>query len=210
MTMPLDDGHTILLVCDDDRRAALVRSALTPSFVVRVTATSDADDLRAPHVDVVLVDLGASTAGGPQVVRARQQWERPVVAIVAEPTERLVVPPLAAGARGLLVWATLPDGLDHAVRAALAGALYVDPAAAGVLVTLARLNARAERLEGLTPAQLRVLVRFPQGRTNHEIAAELGISVNTVKTHVRHILAALGCDNRVEAARAARRLGLIP
>ncbi len=59
----------------------------------------------------------------------------------------------------------------------------------------------------LTPRQAEVLIEIGKGRSNQEIAAELGISVATVKLHVNAILQALGVRNRTEAAIIALRTG---
>jgi DNA-binding NarL/FixJ family response regulator len=203
------DRPAVLVVCGDHRRAEELRAGLVDAFVANIASRDDSQGTGAV-VDVVVADLAGCGDSADRVIELRQQFHRPVVVLVDAPTEPHVVPPLAAGARGLVVSTSPRAVVAEAVRAVLDGGLYVDPAAAGVLVEVARLNARADRVEELTPAQLRVLSRFPRGLTNNEIADELGISVNTVKTHVRGIFTALGCDNRVEATRAAQRLGLLP
>jgi DNA-binding NarL/FixJ family response regulator len=60
----------------------------------------------------------------------------------------------------------------------------------------------------LTPAELRVLKLLARGLSNRELAAELGVSVRTVTTHIGHILDKLGVENRVQAALYAREQGL--
>lgn len=59
---------------------------------------------------------------------------------------------------------------------------------------------------GLSPVELEVVEHVAEGRTNAEISRRLGITLNTVKTHLAHIYAKLGAANRTElAARAMRR-----
>ncbi len=60
----------------------------------------------------------------------------------------------------------------------------------------------------LSPRQAEVLRLLVQGRSNKEIARELGVVEDTVKTHVRHILAKLGVQSRTQAALLAMRIGL--
>jgi LuxR family maltose regulon positive regulatory protein len=64
-------------------------------------------------------------------------------------------------------------------------------------------------VEPLSPGELRVLGHLPSNLSAPEIAAELYVSANTVKTHMRHIYSKLGAHNRSEAVRRARELGLL-
>lgn len=72
-----------------------------------------------------------------------------------------------------------------------------------------RSAAGVNRPAGLSQREVEVLSFLARGATNRQIAAALVISLPTVATHVRHILAKLGCANRAEAAAHAIRLGLI-
>ena len=64
--------------------------------------------------------------------------------------------------------------------------------------------------EPLTDRELEVLRLLAAGRSNQRIAHDLVVALDTVKTHVTHILGKLGAANRTEAAARARQLGLIP
>ena len=61
----------------------------------------------------------------------------------------------------------------------------------------------------LTDAELTVLEQLPSGRTALQIAQDLGVSINTVKTHLRAIYAKLGANSRADAMLRARRIGLL-
>jgi LuxR family maltose regulon positive regulatory protein len=63
--------------------------------------------------------------------------------------------------------------------------------------------------EPLSPGELRVLGHLPSNLSVPEISRELFLSMNTVKTHTRHIFAKLGAHNRTEAVERARELGLL-
>ena len=65
-------------------------------------------------------------------------------------------------------------------------------------------------VEPLTPRELEVLGMLAAGRSNQSIAAELVVTLDTVKKHVGHVLGKLGAANRTEAVARARELGLIP
>jgi len=62
----------------------------------------------------------------------------------------------------------------------------------------------------LTPRQAEVLGLLEHGRSTHDIAAELQLSIETVRNHIRHILRALGVHSRLEAVAVARRQDLVP
>lgn len=71
-------------------------------------------------------------------------------------------------------------------------------------------NAAAMRSLGVTPREMTVLQRLAAGRSNKQIARELGVSPHTVKTHVSNLYAKLGAQRRTAAVDAARRLSLLP
>jgi len=64
--------------------------------------------------------------------------------------------------------------------------------------------------EDLTPRESEVLEQIVSGKSNKEIATELGISEATVKTHINTLLSKLGVTDRTQAATAAIRRGIVP
>lgn len=71
-------------------------------------------------------------------------------------------------------------------------------------------NDAAIRALGLTPRECEILDLLASGRSNKELARSLGISPNTVKTHVARLYEKLGVDRRIRAVEEARALALIP
>lgn len=71
-------------------------------------------------------------------------------------------------------------------------------------------NEAAIRSLGLTGQEMRVLAELASGRANKEIARTLGLSPNTIKTHLAHLFVKLEAGTRTEAVGRARDLGLIP
>ena len=65
-------------------------------------------------------------------------------------------------------------------------------------------------IEPLTARELEVLEYLAAGASNHRIAEELVLSLDTVKKHVSHVLGKLGATNRTEAVARARQLGVLP
>lgn len=109
---------------------------------------------------------------------------------------------LKRGALGYVCKDVAPDELVRAVRLVSAGKKYVPPDIAAVL---------SEHLgeEELTRAESRVLRMLAAGKSNKEIAFDLNVSENTVKTHVKNLFEKLGVSDRTSAATLAIRRGLV-
>lgn len=162
-------------------------------------------------VDVVVLNgHGYSGDVAQAVVAARAQIRGPVVVLTSDAHESTLIPPLAAGARGVVLRTSGTDVLRRAVHAVRKGGLFIDPVLGATIADLVTLVSRREHASDLTSTELRVLQRFPHGMTNAAMADDLGVSVNTVKTHVRHILAKLECEDRMEAVKVAKQFGLLP
>jgi DNA-binding CsgD family transcriptional regulator len=71
-------------------------------------------------------------------------------------------------------------------------------------------NPQAVRSLGISARELKVLEELAAGRSNKEIAARLGVSPNTVKTHVARLFEKLGAKRRTDAIKQARELGIVP
>lgn len=71
-------------------------------------------------------------------------------------------------------------------------------------------NPKAQAELGISPRELAVLLEIVAGRSNKEIAAQLKVSPNTVKTHVARLFEKLGARRRTDAIRRARALGIVP
>jgi two-component system nitrate/nitrite response regulator NarL len=129
--------------------------------------------------------------------------EVPVVILTMSDSRDDLAAALRMGARGYLLKDMDPqDVIDSIVRAAR-GELVVAPAMTGKLAGLLEGGAQPPpggSLEQLTAREREILVQVARGLSNKAIAKELGISHDTVKLHVRHILSKLGFTSRVEAA----------
>jgi two-component system nitrate/nitrite response regulator NarL len=109
---------------------------------------------------------------------------------------------LRAGARGYLLKDMEPDDVVDAVRRAARGETVVAPAMTAQLVNLvdAKRNTPESLLNQLTGREREILQHLARGESNKAIARALNISQETVKLHVRHVLAKLNLSSRVEAA----------
>jgi len=121
---------------------------------------------------------------------------------------------LRAGAHGLLAKDAPSADLEAAIRALAAGQSVLAPVALHRLLSGPPVEPDAGELPrdyaGLTDREREVLLLVGRGRSNAEIAAELGVGETTVKTHVGRVLTKLGLRDRVAAVVLAYEHGLIP
>jgi DNA-binding NarL/FixJ family response regulator len=124
-----------------------------------------------------------------------------VVVVTTFDLDEYVYGALQAGARGFLLKDCGPQLLAHAVRAAADGGSLIAPTVTTRLLrTFADRDTPPQPTSPLTEREEQVLVAVARGLTNHEVAAELYISLSTVKTHLGSLMGKLGVRNRVELA----------
>jgi DNA-binding NarL/FixJ family response regulator len=171
---------------------------------------AEAVDLAASlRPDVILMDLRMPRLGGVAAIRALAAGgaDAKVLVLTTYDTDSDVVPALEAGATGYLLKDAPRDELVRAIHAAVRGETVLAPSVATRLVS----QLRAPEHEALSDRELEVLTLIAQGETNRGAAARLFISEATVKTHLLHIYAKLGVNDRAAAVATAyeRRL-LVP
>ena len=184
-----------------------------PDMEVVAEATNGREALEAVRrhrPDVLLLDLIMPEMDGLAVLRALPQ-EAPdtrVLVLTSANDDRLVIPAVRAGAAGYVLKTISSAELAEAVRKVARGEPVLHPEITRMLMREVRRGPAAVAGESFTQRELEVLSLLAHRLTNKEIAAELGISETTVKTHVRNILSKLGVSTRAEAARYARKQGL--
>ena len=115
-----------------------------------------------------------------------------------------------AGAHGYVLKARDAEHLIQTVRLVAKGNMVIDPELVGALEDeLDRAKGRDERAATLTAREVEVLQLLAFGNTNKDIADQLFISPDTVKTHLEHIFEKLGASDRTAAVAEALRRGLI-
>ena len=157
--------------------------------------------------DLVLLDLqfGKGRLTGAEATRRISASGGPAVLILTTyATDADILAALDAGARGYMLKDTPTDELERAVRAAAVGQPALSPA-----VQQRLLQRVLDPATTLTQRELEVLQRAAGGLSNHQIAAELFVTVATVKTHLAHSYAKLGAPSRTAAIVIARERGLI-
>jgi DNA-binding NarL/FixJ family response regulator len=206
-----------VLIVDDD---ALVRSGLRLmlSGSERVEVVAEADDgsgvlaaVDAHRPDVVLMDLRMPKVDGLAATEllCRQPRAPRVLVLTTFDADELVLRALRAGADGFLLKDTPPAEIVKAIELVAGGDGILSPAVARQLIEhIAAEGAGADarradarrRLDSLTEREREVARAIGQGKTNADIAAELFMSVATVKAHVTRVLSKLDVENRVQIA----------
>jgi DNA-binding NarL/FixJ family response regulator len=168
--------------------------------------------VEATRADVVLLDARLPDVSGVEVCR-RLSLSHPEVSVVILTTYTdpdLVQECIQAGARGYVVKDVERFSLKESIRAVYRGQAVLAPQVAGQVIAGARARQQAgSRRAALSASQVAILRLISRGHSNREIAAEVHLSENTVKTHVQEIFRKLGVRNRVEAAILAGKSGWI-
>jgi DNA-binding NarL/FixJ family response regulator len=162
--------------------------------------------------DVVLMDIrmpGMNGLDATHLITAMPNAPR-VVVVTTFDTDEYLRSAIRAGASGFLLKDAGPRLLVEAVRAAAGGDALVSPSiTVRLLGELAVGQPTPETKHDLSSRELEIATAIARGRTNEEIAADLFITLSTVKTHARNISVKLSARNRVEIAAWAWRERLV-
>jgi DNA-binding NarL/FixJ family response regulator len=152
--------------------------------------------------DVILMDIVMPQLDGIGAI-ARIKAAQPGVQIVALTSfieEDKVLAALESGASGFILKDADADDVAAAIRAAHNDEVHLDPAAARILAKGMRNRVEQKPVDALTERELEVLSLVGHGRSNKEIATDLGITERTARTHVSNILGKLDLQSRTQAA----------
>ncbi|HZR49154.1 MAG TPA: response regulator transcription factor [Streptosporangiaceae bacterium] len=166
------------------------------------------DRTAALEPDVVLMDLRMPEMDGVAAIRrlAERGVKARVLVLTTFDTDTDVLPAIEAGATGYLLKDSPPEDLLRGARAAARGEAVLSPSVATRLLG----QVRAPAADPLSQRELDVLGLIAQGASNRDAASRLFISEATVKTHVLHIFAKLGVNDRAAAVAVGFERGLLP
>lgn len=171
----------------------IIQTGSLESVVASLEKTDD--------VDLVLLDLKMpGVQGFSGLIFLRAQFPNiPVIVVSASEEAQIIKRVLELGASGFIPKSASMEDMQIAVKAVLAGEIWV-PENTDTQTTQGDEDSKiAHRLTTLTPQQLRVLMMLRDGLLNKQIAYELSVSEATVKAHVSAILQKLNVDSRTQA-----------
>ncbi len=161
--------------------------------------------------DVILLDLLMPEMDGMTAVREikRITPATQIIVLTSYYEDDQIFGVIKSGALSYLLKDTTPHELVAAVQAAARGESVLHPMVAARVLREIKQQSQS-LLNELTPRELEVLMRIARGRSNHEIALDLSIGEQTVKTHVSNILSKLHLADRTQAAIYALQQKLVP
>jgi DNA-binding NarL/FixJ family response regulator len=163
--------------------------------------------------DLIVMDIGLPRLDGISATKKIKEVlpEVRVVMLTSHTLQTEVVAALSCGADAYCIKGASLERLLSAIEAAKDGATYLDPQIARIVLdNLKTPSPQAnQNIDLLSQREVEVLKLIVQGKSNTEIAEELFLSTNTIKTHVRGIMNKLAVDDRVQAAVVALRSGLV-
>jgi DNA-binding NarL/FixJ family response regulator len=212
----VSDAPIRLLIADDH---PVVRDGLSgifesdPGFEVLGQAADGAQAVDLAErlgPDVVLMDLRMPGTDGLGAIAeiARRRLAARVLVLTTYDTDADVLPAIQAGATGYLLKDAPRTELLRAVRAAARGESVLSPSVASRVLGRVRRPSN-DVPDDLSPRELEILELVARGTTNREAAKRLFISEATVKTHLLHIYAKLGVNDRAAAVATGFDRGLL-
>ena len=202
ITVLLADDHTLVRrgfrrLLEDDPAIAVVGEASDGDEAVTLAASL--------NPQVIVMDCAMPGTSG--LVATKQILQRApetaVLMLSMHSEGTLVRQAMDSGARGYILKETPHETLLRAIEKVAAGETFVDPG------LMAEFIAGRGQMDVLTPREREILQLLADGMSNVDVAQKLFISQETVKSHVRHILAKLEADTRTQAVAIALREAMI-
>jgi DNA-binding NarL/FixJ family response regulator len=216
MTEPI----RVLIVDDDVATRVGLRAIMGAAPDITVVGESGSaedafEQIGAANPDVVLMDVqlpGTDGITATERITARASDDGPrVIMLTTFEIDDYVFRSLRAGASGFLLKRARGEDLTEAVRSVASGNALPAPTLTRRLIERFAVTstARTTAVQTLTEREREVLLLVAGGRSNQEIASDLAISLDTVKSHVKHIFTKLGVRDRSQAVIAAYESGLV-
>ena len=161
--------------------------------------------------DLIVMDVGLPRLDGIAATRQIKEAipEIRIVMLTSHTLHTEVFAALSCGADAYCIKGASLDRLFGAISAATDGATYLDPQVARLVLDNLKPPPPTKNITNLSEREMDVLRLIVEGKSNSQIATDLQLSTNTIKTHVRSIMNKLSVDDRVQAAVFALRHGLV-
>jgi two-component system, NarL family, response regulator DevR len=210
-----DQGPTRVLIVEDHRvvaegLAALINSEADMHVVGTVGTVAECVPAASElHPTVVLLDYRLPDGTAPEAADAIRSIrpEAKVVFLTREDTDAARFAAVQAGASAFIHKSRAAAEVVAAIREVARGRMLITPRTIATL--LAKRKSVEEQLEKLTQREKEILRLMAEGLPSRAIAAKLGISYTTVRTHIRSLGGKLGVHSKLEAIVKAREMGLI-
>ena len=169
--------------------------------------------------DMILMDISMPISDGIEGTRLIREFDSKVIIVMltAQDSDKKLIEAIRAGANGYLVKNTSSEGLLRALRGAISGeAPLPRHLTAGLLDEFRKTTdnpqpgmANSAQSATLTFREIEVLELIAGGTSNQQISDQFGVSLYTIKSHVRNLIRKLGAKNRRDAVRIARDMGVL-
>ena len=190
--------------------ALILRDGLGASKVIEAERFEEGlARLDEPDLALAIFDLDMPGLTHPRDLERvrRRRPDVPLVVLSASETREDVLASLAAGAHGYIIKSHAPDAMIGHLQRVLSGEIYVPPLLAELPAAPQHAPAATGQvLSTLSERQRQVLQGLVEGKSNKEIAHDLGLSEGTVKMHIAGLLRQLGATNRTHAAALGKQL----
>jgi DNA-binding NarL/FixJ family response regulator len=162
--------------------------------------------------DILLLDVNMPVMDGVQAVAAIKKISAcKILMLTISKRQEDLIGAIQAGADGYLLKNAEPQELHKAIQLTVTGKAILSPEITAQVMQALQSSIQSQAANPvLTPREMEVLEFLSQGLTNPQIAQVLHVSENTIKTHVRKIMAKLDASTRTEAVRIASQRGLLP
>jgi DNA-binding NarL/FixJ family response regulator len=211
----------VLVVEDDPRLSDVIRAIIGGAGFAAVevvhTARCAEATVRSFAPDVVLVDLGLPDRDGVDLIRGLRAGALPfrgsILVLTSVVAPERILAALRSGANGYLFKEDLHTRLAASLAELASGGSPLSGRAATVVLRELLAMATPPRNDGALPAltgrEAEVLELLSTGASYAEVARELAVQINTIRTHVRSLYEKLGVRNRAEAVNLGWNLGLL-
>lgn len=213
----MDSNETFGVFLADDH--AVVREGLAalvsrhPSFEVVGQCGNGLDvipKVRQAKPDVLVLDITLPGLNGLDICRevSRKQKKVAILILTIHDNEQFVVRAIECGASGFLLKEAAADQLIEALLAVARGQLYLSEGVSReVLQRVA--DGQGDPYDGLTKRERQVLHLIAEGKTNRQIAEELGLAIKTIDTHRSRLMHKLNIHDQTALVKYALRRGIV-